>query len=146
MVDKLARDLIVGGILCKVVKGIFHHAREVRWAAAHGLQADAYQNHFDELVRQGYRLTDVSGWWDGSQRFAAIWDTSEGPAWEARHGLPIGDYQGTFDTLAAKGLRPVRLSFYATPNGVHIAGIWHGGPAPGWVARHGLSNRLQSQA
>ena len=59
---------------------------------------------------QGYRLTDVSGWWDDGQRFAAIWDTSQGPAWEARHGLPLADYQATFDALAANGLRPVRLS------------------------------------
>lgn len=110
------------------------------WAAAHGLSADDYQRRFDELARKGYRLVDVSGWWDGGQqRFAAIWETAGGPPWQARHGIPLGDYQGIFDALAADGFRPVRLSFYTTPSGPHVAGIWHGGPAPTWTARHGLS-------
>src|SRR5690606_21223819 len=110
------------------------------WAAAHGLSADDYQRRFDELARKGYRLVDVSGWWDGGQqRFAAIWETAGGPPWQARHGIPLGDYQGIFDALAADGFRPVRLSFYTTSTGPHVAGIRHGGPAPTWTARHGLS-------
>ena len=110
------------------------------WAAAHGLTADEYQRRFDELARQGYRLIDVSGWWDGrQQRFAAIWETGGGPDWQGRHGIPIADYQAVFDALAADGFRPVRLSFYATPAGPHVAGVWHGGRAPAWTARHGLS-------
>jgi CubicO group peptidase (beta-lactamase class C family) len=126
-------------------RDVFHGHRFVLphrtgWAAAHGLSSQDYQRRFDELAASGYRLIDVSGWWDGGQqRFAAMWETGDGPAWQARHGIPIGDYQAVFDALAADGHRPVRLSFYATPSGPHVAGLWHGGPAPAWTARHGLS-------
>ncbi|MEU1970213.1 serine hydrolase [Microbacterium sp. NPDC019599] len=131
------RRRVDDGIRDGIVEGIRDQLHP-RWAAAHGLDADAYARRFDELVGQGYRLTDVSGWWDGTHRFAGIWDTSAGPAWQARHALPIGLYQETFDALAAEGLRPVRLAFYGTPNGVHVAGLWQGGPSPAWAARHDL--------
>jgi CubicO group peptidase (beta-lactamase class C family) len=138
MGGRIGWEWIDGGLRPPVVDGIERHLH-VQWAAAHGVDAEAFQQRFDDFAAQGYRLVDVSGWWDGTQRFAGIWDTSDGPPWEARHGLSIEDYQATFEALAANGLRPVRLSFYATPDGVRVAGIWHGGPAPGWVARHGLS-------
>ena len=40
------------------------------WEARHGLNAAAYQQTFDKLVGQGYRLVDVSGY---DNRFAGIW-------------------------------------------------------------------------
>lgn len=150
MGGRIDRDRIAGAARVGVGRGAQRDAFRRRrfvlphrtdWAAAHGLSADDYQRRFDELAGRGYRLTDVSGWWDGGQqRFAAIWETGDGPAWQARHGIPIGDYQAVFDALAADGHRPVRLSFYATPSGPHVAGLWHGGPAPAWTARHGLSS------
>jgi CubicO group peptidase (beta-lactamase class C family) len=146
MVGKLGRERFGGGIRRVVVEGIEHHVRP-RWASVHGLDADAYQRQFVDLVeRQDYRLTDVSGWWDGGRRFAGIWDTSRGPDWEARHQIPLEDYQAEFDAFKARGFRPVRLSFYGTPDGPYVAGIWHGGAAPGWVAAHDLDrDRFQDE-
>ncbi|WP_204358409.1 hypothetical protein [Streptosporangium sp. 'caverna'] len=43
------------------------------WVARHGLTSAQYQAEFDRLVRQGYRLSDVSGYGAGSPRFAALW-------------------------------------------------------------------------
>ena len=76
----------------------------VAWQARHGLSASQYQTTFDDLVSQGYRLTQVSGYTvNGQDRYAAIWDKSSGPAWLARHGLTSAQYQTEFDNLASQG-------------------------------------------
>jgi hypothetical protein len=67
------------------------------WQARHGLTSAQYQNVFNELTGQGYRLIDVSGYSVGGQdRYAAIWEKREGPAWQARHGLTSAQYQNVF--------------------------------------------------
>ncbi len=110
------------------------------WRAAHGLPGDAFQSRFTELVNGGWRLTDVSGSHDGTERFSGIWELSDGPGWRAHWGLPIGNYQTVFNDMTGQGFRPVRLSFYATPNGPHVCALWiaaEGGPA--WEAHHDLT-------
>ncbi|MDQ3924359.1 MAG: hypothetical protein M3309_10625 [Actinomycetota bacterium] len=74
--------------------------------ARHGLTADEYQQTFDQLVGQGFRLTHVSGYSVGGQdRFAAIWEQDGGPPFQARHGLTGREYQQTFDQLVGQGFR-----------------------------------------
>ena len=52
------------------------------WVAAHGMTSSQYKARFDELVKQGYRLLQVSGYGVGDQDlYAAIWEKSAGPAW-----------------------------------------------------------------
>ncbi|HEY5802025.1 MAG TPA: hypothetical protein VIT92_17510 [Burkholderiaceae bacterium] len=110
------------------------------WQARHGLSGIEYQQAFDSLTRQGYRLTDVSGYGvAGQDRYAAIWEKSEGPAWQARHGLNTAQYQQTFDRLAQQGLRPVHVSGYTVGGQDRYAAIWQAKPGVAWVARHGLS-------
>ena len=88
---------------------LFEKGDESAWQARHGMTAEAYQSTFDLLVRQGYRLTDVCGYSDGTgSRFNAVWQLRDGPAWQARHGLTHDEYQATFDALvqqAPAGLR-----------------------------------------
>jgi hypothetical protein len=56
------------------------------WEAHHRMTSDQYQAQFNELVGQGFRLTNISGYAVGSQDlYAAIWDKSCGRAWEAHH-------------------------------------------------------------
>lgn len=109
------------------------------WQARHGLSAAAYQATFDDLVGQGYRLTDVSGYTaDGRVRYAAIWERQTGPDWRARHGIPGSTYQQVFNQMYADGFRPTRLSWYATPTGTEVAGIWIADGVAEWQAHHGL--------
>ena len=67
---------------------IFERRESPGWVARHGLTASEYQDEFDELRYQGYRLTDVSGYavesgglfsdlsslLDGPDRYAARWE------------------------------------------------------------------------
>ena len=74
--------------------------------ARHNLTADQYQQTFDQLVGQGFRLTCVSGYsLGGQERFAAVWAQDGGPAFEARHNLTADQYQQTFDQLVGQGFR-----------------------------------------
>lgn len=49
------------------------------WQAHHDMNSTAYQNEFNQLVSQGYRLRWVSGYVvNGTDLYAAIWDKSSG--------------------------------------------------------------------
>jgi hypothetical protein len=110
------------------------------WQARHGLTGADYQKTFDELVAQGYRLVEVSGYAvGGDARYAAIWEQRPGPAWQARHGLTGADYQKTFDDLVAKGYRLIDVSGYTIGNEPRYAAIWEQSAGPAWQARHGLT-------
>lgn len=125
---------------------IFEEDDGTPWQARHGMDADTYQWTFDSLMEEGYRLTSICGYGEGTgARFNAIWQRRGGPAWEARHGLTAAQYQETFDSLAQQGYRLTCVSGYAENGEARYAAIWElldGGPA--WQARHGL-NRVQYQ-
>jgi pimeloyl-ACP methyl ester carboxylesterase len=85
------------------------------WVARHGMSSAQYQQTFDDLVGQGYRLVQVSGYGIAGQDFyAAIWEQRQGPAWVARHGMSSPQYQQTFDDLVGQGYRLVQVSGYST--------------------------------
>jgi CubicO group peptidase (beta-lactamase class C family) len=100
------------------------------WAARHGLDAAGYQQAFDELGRQGYRLFQVAGYpVQGSPRFAAIWEQSPGHGGQARHGVPAADYQSEFNGASARGLRLADVSGYATGSSAAFTTIWENAAA-----------------
>jgi CubicO group peptidase (beta-lactamase class C family) len=110
------------------------------WQARHGLTSQQYQDEFNRLVSQGYRLVDVSGYDEGGQaRYAAIWEQAPGPAWEARHGLTAAQYQATFDSLVAQGYRLAHVAGYSVQGVDQYAAIWDRSPGPDWQARHGMT-------
>ncbi|QHG14673.1 hypothetical protein [Nostoc sp. ATCC 53789] len=111
------------------------------WQARHGLTSAQYQATFDKLVGEGYRLVHVSGYAvNGQDRYAAIWEKSDGPAWQARHGLTSAQYQATFDKLVGEGYRLVDVSGYGVNGQDRYAAIWVKSGGPAWEARHGLTS------
>jgi len=85
--------------------------------ARHGLTGPQYQQTFDQLVGQGFRLTYVNGYTVGGEpHFAAIWEKDGGPAFQARHGLTGPQYQQTFDQLVGQGFRLRVVSGYEVPS------------------------------
>ena len=93
--------------------------------ARHNLTAQQYQATFDDLVRQGFRPTTVSGYAiNGEARFAAIFEQKPGPAFQARHNLTRAQYQQTFDELAGQGFVLLQVSGYRVDVDVRFAAIW----------------------
>jgi hypothetical protein len=82
-----------------------------QWVARHNLSPAQYQAAFDEFVKDGYRLSTVSGYTcDGQERYIALWEKKAGPEWAARHGLSSQDYQAAFDDFVKKGFRLTHVS------------------------------------
>lgn len=76
------------------------------WHAVHDLASAQYQQRLDQLVGQGFRLRQVSGYSvNGQDRYAAVFEQDGGPPFTARHGLSSADYQKAFDELLVQGFR-----------------------------------------
>lgn len=110
------------------------------WEARHDLTSNQYQQTFNNLTSQGYRLNWVSGYsLSGSPRFAAIFEKKSTTAWVARHGLTSADYQTAFNTYVGQGYHPVLVNGYTVSGVDYYTAIWDKSPTGAWVARHGLN-------
>jgi hypothetical protein len=117
------------------------------WEAHHGMTSAAYQAEFDKLVSQGFRLVWVNGYTvQGQDRYAAIWEKSQGPAFIARHGMTSDVYQAEFNKHVADGFRLVVVSGYAIGGEARYAAIWQRDLGPPFVARHGMTSAEYQQA
>jgi DNA-binding ferritin-like protein len=114
--------------------------------ARHGLTAQQYQQTFDQLVNQGFRVKWVNGHSVGGQeQFAAIFEQIGGPAFQARHGLTAQQYQQTFDQLVNQGFRPTCVSGYSVGGQDRYAAIFEQVGGPAFQARHGLTAQQYQQ-
>lgn len=95
------------------------------YEARHGLTSAQYQAEFNKWTSQGYRLTHVSGYTvGGDDRYAAIWEKTNGPAWIARHGLNGANYQTAFDNAYYRSYKLKLVSGYAEGNSARYAAIF----------------------
>src|SRR6266705_1375406 len=111
-----------------------------QWQARHGLNSIQYQQAFDQMRSEGYRLLRVSGYQvDSEDHYAAIWEYGSGPPIQARHGLSSTQYQEAFDQLRNEGYRLVWLNAYSVDGEDHYAAIWEQRGGVAWEARHGMT-------
>ncbi|PVF93072.1 hypothetical protein CPB86DRAFT_790514 [Serendipita vermifera] len=95
------------------------------WVARHGLTSAQYQQEFNNLTGQGYRLSDVSGYGvNGVDYYAAIFEKKAGPAFIARHGLNSAQYQSEFDTDVNAGYMLKVVSGYTLGNDDRYAALF----------------------
>jgi hypothetical protein len=108
--------------------------------ARHGMTWAQYEQAFNELKGQGYRLVDISGYASGGQDlYAAIWDKSPGPAYVTHAAMSRDQYQSIFNDLAKQGFRLVRVTGYGVGGKDLYAAIWRKVSGPPRQARHALS-------
>jgi hypothetical protein len=111
------------------------------WTARHAMTSTDYQNTFNSLVSQGYRLNYVSGYTiNNNPAFAAIWEKKASPAWVARHGQTSAQYQQNSNTYVSQGYRTVLVNGYTVGGVDYYAAIWDKSPSGAWVARHGMTS------
>jgi len=124
------------------------------WEAHHGMNAASYQNTFNQLVNQGYRLRWVSGYVvNGTDLYAAIWDKSSAGAWQARHRMSASAYVTQAAAFAAQGYRLVCVSGYSFGGNDYYAALWEKPTGTPWTSYAGmpsstyqtLFNQLQGQ-
>lgn len=109
--------------------------------ARHSMTASEYQTAFNTYTKQGYRLTQVSGYAVNKvAQFAAIWEKKSGGAWVARHNMTASQYQSAFNTYAGQGYRLQHINGYVVNGVEYFAAIWEKVSGPAWVARHNLTS------
>src|SRR5208282_6485350 len=112
------------------------------FVARHAMTSQQYQEVLNSLVSQGYRPKLVDGYTvAGSDRYAAIFEKSSGPAFVARHGMTGDEYQREFDRLASAGYCLTDLSGYSVGPEARYAAIWEQTGCASIVARSGLSSQ-----
>ncbi len=117
------------------------------WQARHGMTSSQYQNEFNNLTSQGYRLVYVSGYTANNQeRFAAIWEKKSGPAWVAHHGMTSAQYQNAFNQYTSQGFRLTLVNGYTVNDQDRYVAIWEQKPGPAWVAHHGMTSAQYQNA
>jgi hypothetical protein len=99
------------------------------------MSAAEYQQTFDQMLAQGYRLRMVSGYApEGHDLYAALWEHAGGPAWQARHRMSAADYQHTFDQMLAEGFRLATVSGYTVGGQDLYAALWEKDSSVAWQA------------
>jgi len=72
--------------------------------------ASEYQQTFDELTAQGYRLLSIdSSAINDTPYYASAWLHDSGTEFRGTHNQTYSQYQQTFDELSAQGFRPLDI-------------------------------------
>jgi len=104
---------------------IWEQERGLQWSARHDLTPAEYQQLFNELSAQGWRLRCVSGYEVARQaRYACIWDNYAGLAWTARHYLDAAGYKQAFEELVRQGFRLIQVAGYTVQGTPRVVAIW----------------------
>ncbi len=116
------------------------------WYARSGLNQADFQKVFDDYVKQGFRLTWISGYEvSGVVKYAGIFEKIAGPAWEALSNLSAAEFQQKFDTFTKQGYRLTHLCGYASAGAARFAGIFEKMGGPEWQARNNLTAEQYQQ-
>jgi len=108
-----------------------------QWAARHNMSPTAYQSFFNESVEKGLRPVCISGYTDGGkEKYAALFEKTNGPAWIAKHSMSGADYQSNFTSLARQGYQISFISGYEVGGKAKYAAIWEKKKS-NYIARHG---------
>lgn len=140
-------DLNKGGTDLTRYAAIWEKVAGPAQTTRHGMSHAQFQQVFNELGQQGYRLRRISGYEvGGHDMYAAVWEKSGGPAWQAYYALNRSQYQQKFTELVQQGYRLVYVNGYGVSGQDLYAGIWEKSVGPDWVAKHGLSRDQYQQA
>lgn len=109
-----------------------------------GLNSTAYQQQFDQLLQQGYRLTYVSAHLDEHNQtalFSGVWrKTATSVPWVARHNLNGSQYDAFSISLKEQNYHPVVLNAYNLPNGEsRFATIWEKASVGTWTQQRDMT-------
>jgi Polyglycine hydrolase-like, structural repeat len=111
------------------------------------LTSAQFQQTFDELAGQGFRLVRVCGNLIGPEaRLAGIWEKVDGPSWLAYGDLTSTQYEQRVGELTGQGFRLAQLSACAVDEGVRFVALWEQRDGPPIAAHHGLTSAQLQRA
>ncbi|HKQ76400.1 MAG TPA: hypothetical protein VJ810_22080 [Blastocatellia bacterium] len=109
------------------------------WVAYHGLTRTEHQSRFNDLVKQGYRLANLSMvYYGGTIYYAALYDKQNVGGWMALAQIDSARYQTEFDNNAKLG-RILSYLDVCSINGVpYFSAIWDSSRRLSYYARHNI--------
>ncbi len=117
-----------------------------QWAAYHGLSSSKYQEKYDEMKSNGYRLEFIESYMQGNNiRYAPIFVKKSGPALAAVHGLPHASWQNYFDDKVADGYRLVNRSVVVKNGNKYVTALFDKKNVGSWISKSNM-NLAQTQA
>src|SRR5205807_2722577 len=103
---------------------IFDHSSGPQWQVRHNLDAQEFQQTFNNLSHEGFRAVEISGYnLGGSDRYAVLWEKTGGARW-ARNGVPDASYQNVYDNMHYSGGRPLFVTAFTSGNAGRVNLIW----------------------
>ena len=128
-------------------EGIWEKKPGPAMEARHNLTGEGFQQTFDTLTRQGFRLIHLNGYTSaGAARYAAIFEKSPGAPWVARHGMTAAAYQTAFNEFGQQGYRLKMVSGFSVGGSDHYAAIWEKAGSGLLQARHGMPDSWYQNA
>ena len=119
---------------------IFEKVGGPPWAARHGLDGTQYQQVFNQLTAQGYRLRWLSVHAMGSTlRYACVFQQGAGPAWVGRHGLEESAFRTISSQLAAQGYDLICGNAASIAGKDYYCGLWEQRPET-TLCHHGMTS------
>jgi len=110
------------------------------WYAKDDQTQAEFQKTFDDYVKQGFRLTWISGYEvNGTVKYAGIFEKSSGPAWEAINDATADDFQKKFDGFVKQGYRLTHIDGYTSGGSARFAGIFEKSSGPAWEALNNMT-------
>jgi hypothetical protein len=115
------------------------------WAAYHGKTGAEHQTKWNNLTKNGYRITSLSvyGADDNGDvdevRYAAVWVKQPGPPQTGFHGNSVKEFQGIYDDNVAKGFHPVIFTATGRRGDAICAGVFEQTAGPFPLMRVGMS-------
>ncbi len=125
------------------INAVFDRAPRGRDAVAFNLDATQYQNMFNDLLPNGYRLVHVDSYLvNGQVQYAPIFLQQGGAAFSAYHGASLATHQANFTNLANSGFVAQVMS-HVDVNGIEqVTGLYSAKPvgANSWFAQENMTS------
>ena len=124
---------------------IFQKNAGLAWGSFHNLTAAQYQQQYDQLTAQGYRLAYINSYLSGEQiRYAPVFVKEPWSKWVAYYGLTADAHQKRFNELTGQGYRIANQSVVIYNGTTYITALYDQQNVGGWAA-FGLLNADQYQ-
>jgi hypothetical protein len=124
---------------------IFQKNAGLAWGSFHNMSASQYQQQYDQLTSQGYRLAYINSYVSRGQIcYAPIFVREPWSTWVAYYGATPDSHQSRFNDLTRQGYRIVNQSIVNYNGTIQITALYDQQNVGAWAAV-GLLNSDQYQ-
>lgn len=104
---------------------IFRPSKNIDWVAGHNMDGSKFQNEFDKLVKEKYRLININSYLHkGNVKYAAVWIKDSSIDWFAYHGKTLSWHENNFKKYSKADWVPVNVSCLHKGSKTYVSALW----------------------